>query len=185
MKSIALSLTLLIFFVCDIDAQILLVIDADTGEPLPFASYHAPNFGCSGRASNRGELNVDQLQCDTIIVDMLGYRRKAVALSDLRNTTKIYLKPEAYTLDYIDIVARKTDIVREINQALRDIRQNRKNDPCASFFFLETTQSDTLLERVEAVTLDQRNFVEHKQQRNLALLTFTGLFNSQPDIRYF
>lgn len=131
------------------------VVDRDTREPLPYVAYHSTNRICKGQSNDRGQITVDRALCDSLVLRLLGYQKKVIALGQLPLDGTVWLQPELFNLRTLDVVSTRVDVAEDLNGLLKKVRKLHEKTACSTYFFLESTTKDTLLERIEAVTLDQ------------------------------
>lgn len=112
------------------------VINSLTREPLLFASIVLKNNNLGVFSNSDGDFklaNNPNFQSDSLIITYIGYKRKALAFKSLREdkVNTIYLTPDNYKLNEIDVVAsaEKIDSKAIIRKAIKNITENYPEKP--------------------------------------------------------
>ncbi len=111
---ILLSLTFFLFFIATISAQTVIegkVIDAESGDPIPFASVVIKGTAVGSPTDFDGFYRIEgDAASDTILVSFIGYETKyKVYKKGVTQTINFQLTPEAKSLDDFVVFARKQE----------------------------------------------------------------------------
>jgi len=113
------------------------IVDAQTGEPLPFASVYV-NGNSSTISNVEGEFFVDAAPDDTLRFSYVGYRTRWIRAADVGPT--VALKADSETLGQVTVLG--TDfIVEQVYERLKKEQKRHKKEPC-NFFYRQLTYND-------------------------------------------
>ena len=172
-----------------------LILDAETGEPLDFATISIPSMGL-GTASNRDgvwKMQVPALaKTKQLVITFLGYIEKRLSIQELEGEIKIRLQPKNYQIP--EIVVTQRDFCKEFLQKAWDaIPDNYPINPSLTEGFYRETQrlkDSTFLYFNEAVLSVYKN--TYKNNTNFGQIkveksrknVFPGI-DSINDVRFY
>jgi formylglycine-generating enzyme required for sulfatase activity/uncharacterized protein YcgL (UPF0745 family) len=147
-------LTIILLMTCGfVNAQVKIqssVWDAQTLEPISYCQIAIKHSNESTIANSDGKFVLyTNIISDSLIVFSMGYQKKAFALKDITEETKIYLQPQAFELLAITISANN-DYIYDIVSKCRGILQKNKSKYQAKVYYgLNTTRDDIPVEVLE------------------------------------
>ena len=143
------------------------VMDAATGEPVPFANIFLKS-GSSGTASNANGEFVFKILTegwnDSLVVSSIGYERKSVALATARDRISVRLEPSVVQLSDVVVTANKQTGLDFLKEVLERIPQNYDTSATQLIaFYREKIQlGDRELAHTEAVVDIYKQFRTEK-----------------------
>jgi hypothetical protein len=102
---------LLLFFAATLPAQQkinCIVVDINTGQPVPFATVLASKSkGLATDSLGKFSITVSRnsRQTDSIIISAVGYRIRQIALKEIQHNSKLFLFPEEKELEQVKVFA--------------------------------------------------------------------------------
>lgn len=140
---------LLILFSCLLNFPVgaqqsckVLVVDDETGDPLPYAKIYT-DMGRSVLANKDGWFTVETAEDDIIHVSYVGYEVKTVKAKDLGR--EIRLKPLSTILGEVQVLSTEHILLKLIS---RLNKENSKNEYAKSHYFMRMTTLDSLGDNV-------------------------------------
>lgn len=172
------------------------LLDADTGEPIPFATVITGAE--SGTITNEeGYLKFDlaNLKGPSVRLSCMGYESKEVAISALGTSGIIRLKPAPIELNEVRLgggIPEAEEIIREV---LRNLERNYPANASYQLFyrasdFMRFDQLDMELEKasdlrrseLEKAQKNLRDFSDYiRESRAVKFMDFNGQLQKQPD----
>lgn len=131
--SVALTLSLIVGFVCMVDAQDIqisgTVLDKETTKPVPFASITVvnSNYGTAGGEDGSFSLKLEPVHTQgRLKISCIGYSSVTFSIDSLRSIEflKIRLQPEVIKLEEVEVIASSIDPVEILTKAINAIPQN-------------------------------------------------------------
>ena len=127
------------------DTLTAVVVDAETGEPVPYVSvYVSPT--CGTISNYDGEFCLECLPSDVLRISSIGYRKVSYRASELPAT--ILMKPIATTLREVTVVGVDDILGRLVRKMQKEAKKYRKAE--GHYFFRFTTQYPGTDELAEA-----------------------------------
>ncbi|MDX1332348.1 MAG: carboxypeptidase-like regulatory domain-containing protein [Robiginitalea sp.] len=172
------------------------LLDADSGEPIPFATV--VTGADRGTITNEeGYLNLDltSLEGSSIHLSCMGYESREVAISTLSTSGIIQLKPAPIQLNEV----RLGGSIPEAEEIIREVRRNlERNYPIHASYelfyresdYMQFDQLDMELEKasdlrrteLEKARKNLEAFSDYiRDSRAVKFLDFNGAFQKQPD----
>ena len=112
------------------------VLNSSGNSPVPFAAVKLKTNQLGVYANADGDFVVagnSDFRSDSLVVTCIGYKRKAVAFSDLNDSTinRIYLSPSIYGLREVRISASRYNLspATIVGRAIRNIKKNYPEKP--------------------------------------------------------
>jgi hypothetical protein len=135
-----------------------IIIDRESGEPLPYASLAILHSSFGTIANDQGEFRlaiVEELLDDTLVFSFVGYARQSKLLSELKasNAIKILLVQQPTMLNEISVESGHLDANQIMEKAVSAIKQNYPSSPfrLEGFFRELTREETTYVDLTEAV----------------------------------
>jgi hypothetical protein len=107
------------------------ILDKINNEPLPFASISVKGQSIGGVSNQDGEFILKfpaAMENEELCVACLGYKNMCLPVSELINTTKVFLLERSY-IPIQEVIIRKTDARELIRKALKNTEKNYSNKP--------------------------------------------------------
>lgn len=118
-----------------LDSVSAVVVDAETREPVPYASVYVSS-SCGTISNYDGEFSLECLPSDVLRISSIGYKRISYRATELPDT--ILLKPIASTLRELTVVGNDDLLYRLVRKMQKEAKKNKKAE--AHYFFRLTTQ---------------------------------------------
>jgi thiol-disulfide isomerase/thioredoxin len=132
------------------------IVDADTGEPVPFASVGllGTNRGTSSNLNGQFSLSVHE-DSFTIRISCLGYETQEVGSSIAERVLIVQLKPSATQLREVVVFNKAVNARRVVRKAFSAIRDNYNDKPfMESFFYRHYCKDDSVYGRLIEASVD-------------------------------
>lgn len=100
-----------------------IVVDADDGYGVPYASIHVPSTHTNIMADGEGRFSLPTAHADRIVVSSVGYSQQTIALRRGQDTVTVRLKAVASNLAEVKIKARRRRYRRKDNPAVELMRR--------------------------------------------------------------
>jgi hypothetical protein len=107
------------------------ILDKINKDPLPFASISIKGQSLGSVSNQDGEFILKipgSMKNDELCVACLGYTNLCLPLTELVNTTKVFLLERSY-IPIQEVIIRKTDARELIRKALKNMEKNYSNRP--------------------------------------------------------
>ena len=128
-----------------LDTLTAVVRDAETGEPVPYASvYVSPS--CGTISNVEGEFSLQCLPTDVVRISSIGYAKAVYEASRLPAT--VQLRPVTTAMRELTVTSADDVLYRLVRKMQREARKHRKAS--ANYFFRLTTQYPGTDELAEA-----------------------------------
>lgn len=158
-----------------LDSVGAIVVDAETGEPIPYVSVYVSSV-CGTISNYDGEFCLRCLPSDVLRISCIGYRRVSYKASELHfaqaqaEPDTIRMKPIANTLREITVMGTDNILARLVRKMQKEARKNKKAE--GHYFFRLSTQYPGTDELAEAFLSAQscvqmRNIHFHSGNRGL------------------
>ncbi len=162
------------------DTLTAVVVDAATGEPVPYASvYVSPS--CGTISNYDGEFSLECLPSDVLRISSIGYQRVSHQASQLPDT--ILMKPISSTLRELTVLGTDDLLYRLVRKMQKETKKYKKTE--SNYFFRLTTQYPGTDEVAEAF-LSAKSCVQLRDMTfhsgNRGVLKESGVFES-PDLK--
>ena len=164
-----------------IDTVAAVVLDAETGEPVPYVSvYVSPS--CGTISNYEGEFGLQCLPSDVLRLSCIGYQKVSYKASELPPT--IRLKPVSNVLRELTVTGADDVLYRLVRKMQKDANKNKKAE--SKYFFRLTAQYPGTDELAEAFltaksSVQLRDIVFHSGNRGL-LSDKRGILDN-PDLK--
>ena len=156
------------------------VIDGETGEPIPYANVYVSS-SCGTICNYDGEFSLQCLPSDVLRISSIGYQRVSCKFSELTDT--IFMKPIASTLRELTVVGTDDILYRLVRKMQKEAGKHKKAE--ANYFFRLTTQYPGTDELAEAF-LSAKSCVQLRDvtfhSGNRGILKESGVL-STPDLK--
>ncbi|MBO7118863.1 MAG: hypothetical protein J6W03_00915 [Bacteroidaceae bacterium] len=162
------------------DSVCAVVMDAETGEPVPYVSiYVSPS--CGTISNYDGEFSLECLPSDVLRITSIGYQRVSFQAMELPDT--IRMKPVASTLREVTVMGTDDVLYRLVRKMQKEAGKHKKTE--SNYFFRLTTQYPGTDELAEAFLsakscVQLRNITFHSGNRGL--LVEKGILDN-PDLK--
>ena len=163
------------------DTLTAVVRDAETGEPVPYASVYVSS-SCGTICNYDGEFCLECLPSDVLRISSIGYQKVSFKASKLPAT--ILMKPIATTMRELTVVGVDDVLYRLVRKMQKEAKKNQK--AVGNYFFRFTTQYPGTDELAEAFLsakscVQMRDITFHSGNRGL-LSERNGVFE-KPDLK--
>ncbi|MBR6128240.1 MAG: carboxypeptidase-like regulatory domain-containing protein, partial [Bacteroidaceae bacterium] len=162
------------------DSVSAVVIDAETGEPVPYASIYVSS-SCGTISNYDGEFSLECLPSDVLRISSIGYQRVSHQASHLPDT--ILMKPISSTLRELTVLGTDDLLYRLVRKMQKETKKYKKT--ASNYFFRLTTQYPGTDELAEAF-LSAKSCVQLRDMTfhsgNRGVLKEPGVFDS-PDLK--
>ena len=161
------------------DSLSAVVVDRETGEPVPYASvYVSPS--CGTICNYDGEFCLECLPSEVLRITSIGYQRFTCKASELPDTVR--MKPVSSVLRELTVMASDNLLDRLVRSMLKEAKKHKRAE--GHYFFRLTTQYPGTDELAEAFLtakscVQLRDIVFHSGNRGL--LSEKGL--EDPDLK--
>jgi hypothetical protein len=153
-----------------------IVMDAQTQEPLPYASIYISNTNSTITNAEGGFRIVCETE-DKIRLSFVGYKTKYILASEM--TPVVELEPMATALSEVTVLPIRSLLEKAIEENMKQLKKNRKQKAC--FFYRQTAFTDSICYEFMEAFLGGNSAL---WLRNLALTKgrFAGI---QPDSTHY
>ena len=150
-----------------LDSVGAVVLDAETGEPLPYVSVYVSST-CGTISNYDGEFCLQCLPSDVLRISCIGYEKVSCKASEL--TATIHMKPLSNLLREVTVMATDDILYRLVKKMQKEARNNKKAE--GHYFFRLTTQYPGTDELAEVFLTAQsciqlRNIIFHSGNRGI------------------
>ncbi len=156
------------------------VMDAETGEPIPYANVYVSS-SCGTICNYDGEFSLQCLPSDVLRISSIGYQRFVCKASELPSA--IMMTPITSTLRELTVVGADDVLYRLVRKMQKEAGKHKK--AAANYFFRLTTQYPGTDELAEAF-LSAKSCVQLRDvtfhSGNRGILKESGVLNS-PDLK--
>ena len=164
-----------------LDSVAAVVMDAETGEPVPYASIYVSST-CGTISNYDGEFSLECLPSDVLRISSIGYQKVSFKASELPPV--IRMKPISNTLREITVMGADDVLARLVRKMQKEAKKNQKT--LGKYFFRFTTQYPGTDELAEAFLsakscVQMRDITFHSGNRGL--LTERGGVFDNPDLK--
>lgn len=162
------------------DTLTAVVRDAETGEPVPYASIYVSS-SCGTISNYDGEFSLQCLPSDVLRISSIGYQRVSHQASQLPDT--ILMKPISSTLRELTVLGTDDLLYRLVRKMQKETKKYKKT--ASNYFLRLTTQYPGTDELAEAF-LSAKSCVQLRDMTfhsgNRGVLKEPGVFDS-PDLK--
>ena len=151
------------------DTLTAVVIDAETGEPVPYANVFVSST-CGTISNYDGEFSLQCLSSEVLCISSIGYRKVSYKASEL--PAVIRMKPISNTLREITVMGVDDVLYRLVRKMQKEAKKYKKAE--GNYFFRFTTQYPGTDELAEAFLtakscVQMRDITFHSGNRGLLL----------------
>lgn len=166
---ILLGLSGAVFAQENLDTLAAVVIDAETGEPVPYANVFVSST-CGTISNYDGEFSLQCLSSEVLRISSIGYRKVSYKASEL--PAVIRMKPISNTLREITVMGVDDVLYRLVRKMQKEAKKYKKAE--GNYFFRFTTQYPGTDELAEAFLtakscVQMRDITFHSGNRGLLL----------------
>ena len=163
------------------DTLTAVVRDAETGEPVPYASVYVSST-CGTISNYDGEFSLECFPSDVLRISSIGYQKVSYKASELPAT--ILMKPISNVLRELMVTGADDVLYRLVRKMQKEANKNKK--AAANYFFRFTTQYPGTDELAEAFLtakscVQMRDITFHSGNRGL-LIERGGILDN-PDLK--
>ena len=167
------------------------ILDAATGQPVPYASVSVLNTTAGTTSNAEGEFELKASLPGRLVISELGHRRDTVAVAAATAPLLVRLQPSAVALPEVTTGTYTEELIK---QAYRELRRTNASKTYGQAFYRQVTRIDgdptevqemvwnaqTSNARIEGSALSQGRFAKKK-----ALLSFNNFSIFTKNITFF
>ncbi|MBK9257954.1 MAG: hypothetical protein IPM42_21065 [Saprospiraceae bacterium] len=170
MKHVLFQTIFYIFLFNMMAGQNIMILDNQTKLPVSFSILKCGDH--SLEADLYGIITLDDLvNCDTLIVTCLGYKKLQIPFKELKKTQKYFLLPLSFQIKEITITNLRINLFNEISTIIKRYQQKSKIPTLAQSELIFQTRIDSrIVENCKILSADQysiRNFLRQLLRHNV------------------